>query len=208
MSDKIREEVDSEFAHMSYEQRDSIYRSRIMILENQGKKLDLIKVDMGPYASRIYKFDMFREGEHYMAGNDKLKFLHFNNDEANRKLSNRQAKMNRSRTVAVLALSPNAITKNAAMYASLPADGRLFVEMAVGVEKVSLDDNYNKTIGRDRSVGQMREMDLEVVGLTMNENHIFLHFAEYEGVKISVRLNRKTGFSTVVGKMDEPANKA
>jgi hypothetical protein len=51
-------------------------------------------------------------------------------------------------------------------------------------------------------------VELELLGITVNKDHIFLHFAEYEGVKLSVRVNRNTGFSTVVGKMNEPANKA
>lgn len=162
----------------------------------------LIKVDLGPYASRIYKFDLFSEGEYYMAGNDKLKFLHFNNDDKLLKMSNRQARLNRSRTVAVLALAPHTISKNAAAYAALTNGEQLFIPIAVGVATASLDDNYNRALGRDKSVKEMKEIDVQVIGISMNENHIFLHMEELDGVSISFRVNRKSGFSTVVGKMN------
>lgn len=165
-------------------------------------KPELIKADFGPYASRIYKFDLFSEGEYYMAGNDKLKFLHFNNDDKLSKMSNRQARLNRSRTVAVLALAPQTISRYAADYAALKADQQLLIPIAVGVAVASLDDNYNRALGRNLSVGEIKEVDVQVTGISMNENHIFLHMAELEGVNISFRVNRKTGFSTVVGKMN------
>ncbi len=169
-------------------------------------KPQLIKVDMGPYASQIYKFGLFDREEHYMSGNNALKFLHFNNDEKLNTLSmsKRQQKLKRSRTVAVLALSPHAIKQATAHYAAIKFenDESLYLRMAIGVEKVSLDDNYSKAIGRDKAVKKMQEVNMMIIGLTMNENHIFLHLMEYEGVELSLRLNRKTGFSTVVGKMD------
>lgn len=164
-----------------------------------------IEVDLGPYASKIYKFQLF--SEHYMSDNKALKFLHFNNDKDNKSLSRKQAKANKSRTVAILSLSPHSIVKNAVAYSGLGFGDTLFMQMAIGVEKVSLDDTYVKSIGRDKSVSKMQEVDLEVIGVNVNPTHIMLHFAEYEGINLTARLNRATGFSTIIGKMNGPVNK-
>ena len=137
-----------------------------------------------------------------------LKYLHFNNDQANRKLSKKQARANRSRTLAVLSLSPDEVKEHAANFSSLEIDTQYSIELSVGVAQTSLDDNYSRKIGRELSSSNLKTVELEVIGASINKEHIFLFFAEYEGVKLAVRVNRRTGFSTVVGKMNEPANKA
>lgn len=132
-----------------------------------------------------------------------LKFIHINNDETNRgntRLSSREKRQNRSRTVAVLALSPTAIRKLAMDYTKL-TDGQLFQQMAVGVQVVSLEDNYNKKIGRDLSVGQMKEVDLEVIEVVDKNGFIKIRFATHEQISLTVILNKKTGFSTVYGRL-------
>jgi hypothetical protein len=140
-----------------------------------------------------------------------LRYLHFNNDQANRKVSKKQARANRSRTLAVASLSTEEVKNCVLSFASAEADcgEQVFLRMLIGIAVASIDDNYNRKIGRQLSSEEMKEVNLEVVGVTINQDHTFLHFAEYEGVKLAVRLNRKTGFSTVVGKMnDQQANKA
>lgn len=136
-----------------------------------------------------------------------LKFLHFNNDQANRKLSRKQARLNQSRTFAAAALSADEIRAAASAFSSCLTEGQLYLKMAVGVVKVSLDDNYNRELGRILSTNSLQEINLEIIGITINQKHVFLNFAEYEGVNLSARLNRETGFSTIIGKMKESSSK-
>lgn len=56
---KIYDEVDAEFPYMSPEGRDSVVRSRLSIAKNAGKLPELIKVDLGPNASRKVKRQLF-----------------------------------------------------------------------------------------------------------------------------------------------------
>lgn len=168
------------------------------------KMPELIKADLGAYAGSIYKFTLFDNGEKYMEdknGNNVLKFLHFNNDEALKKMSNKQRRLNRSRTIAVLAVSPREIAKTAQSFAALGKDEDLYLQVTLGIAVASLEDNYSRETGRTQSVRSMDDVNLKVVGLTMNETHTFIHFHEYEGVSLSLRANRQTGFTTAVGKM-------
>lgn len=162
-------------------------------------KPNLIKADLGPYASRIYKFTLFDEEGYYME--NPLKFIHINNDEKNRnsKKSNKYKRLDRSRTVAVLSLSPNAIKKIATDYINSSED--LYILMTVGVQIVSLDDNYNKKVGRDLSVKQMKDVDLKVTGVGSNDDFITVTLETHENINLSLRLNKKTGFSTVYGRL-------
>ena len=138
-----------------------------------------------------------------------LRYLHFNNDQTNRKVSKKLARANRSRTLAVESLSLEEVKNCVANFSSTESGEQIFVRMIVGTAVASIDDNYNRKIGRELSSSEMKEVNLELIGVTVNQEHTFLHFAEYEGVKLAVRINRKTGFSTVVGKMNgEQANKA
>lgn len=196
---EIREEVNKEFAYLSDPERDAIIRSRLLIQQNQGKLSELIKVDLGPYASRIMKFTMYRE-EEYM--DNPLKFIHINNDETNRRknypLSLKDKRANRSRTVAVLSLSPTAVKK---LVAAFLAGEELYLDMTVGVQTVSLSDNYNKATGRDLSVKKMKKVALKVESVKIDDNFINVRLETHESVNLSIRLNKKTGFSTVFGRL-------
>jgi hypothetical protein len=163
----------------------------------------LTKVDMGPYASRIYKFGLFDDGEHYMEGNNALKFLHFNNTEMLQYDGYTKAHKQKmqSRTVAALALSPNAIRKTVADFLLLDAGQELSIPMAVDVTLVSLDDMYNRSVGREQAVRAMAEIDVKVVDIHANETHVYVNLAPIKGVALTLRLNRKTGFSSVLGKI-------
>lgn len=158
------------------------------------------KVDLGPYASRIFKFTLFNEGN-YME--NPLKFIHINKDSLLQSglLSQAQRKKNRSRTVAVLALSPHAVQHVVSDYASTSKGSFVTVRMAVGISLVSLNDNYSKSVGRDEAVKQMKEVDIKVKAVTMNDTHTTVVLEEHESVRLVLKVNRQTGFSTVYGDM-------
>lgn len=161
---------------------------------------DLIRVDMGPYASRLYKYDLWHDEEYRLDTSKGLKFLHFNLGNQ-KKLSKRRLKMLQNRTVAVLALSPQGIKQVSNSFVNLEGDATLFTPMAIGVALVSTDDNYNKSKGRDESVRDITEVDIEVLSINMTKTHIYVNLASYKGVNLTLRLNKKTGFSTVIGSL-------
>jgi len=165
-----------------------------------SKKPDLIQVDLGPYASRIYKFQLF--SEYYMSDNKALKFLHFNNSSLLNQARSKRFKLKyQSRTVAALALSPNSIMKTASDFLKLEAGKELHIPMAVGVTLVSFDDLYNRSKGRDEAVKSMAEIDVKVNSVNINETHVYINLAPVKGVELSLRLNRRTGFSSVLGQI-------
>lgn len=136
-----------------------------------------------------------------------LKYLHFNNDEANRKTSKKQARANQSRTFAIKALTEKQIKESLSVFIA-NTNYRTNIRLTIGLAKTSLDDNYNRSIGRDLSSSKMKHVDLDIESATVNNGYIFITFVEYEGVKLTARLNRLTGFSTFFGKMNGTANKA
>lgn len=163
-------------------------------------KPELIKVDLGPYASQIYKFMLFDDGEHYMADSNKiLKFLHFNTQYNQKKFSKQQLHAYQNRTVAALALSPHAIKQTARDFLALAPETELHIAMSVGVAFVSKNDNYSREIGRNESVKAMTEINLRVNSVNISPSHIYINLAAHQGVSLTLRLNKKTGFSAVTG---------
>lgn len=164
------------------------------------KKIELIKADFGPYASRLYKWDLFHDEEYRLDTSKGLKFLHFNSRASLKDLSKSSFRKNRNRTVAVLALSPQGVKKIATDYlAALAEDKDLYIPMTVGVSLVHREDNYSKAVGRDESVKKMADIDVQVVAMELNATHIYVRLAPVQGVSLTVRLNKKSGFSTVTG---------
>lgn len=161
----------------------------------------IIKVDLEQYASRLYKFDLFHDEEYRLYTSKGLKFLHFNQNFNLKELPKPTFRIWQNRTVAVLALSPTTITNAVSAFLTSPSDNNLLITMAIGVAFVSRDDNYSRKIGRDESVKKMVEIDLEVVAVNINKNHIHINLAPYQGIALVLRLNKKTGFSTVTGKI-------
>lgn len=162
----------------------------------------LIKVDLGPYASRLYKYDLFHDEEYRLESSKGLKFLHFNigtQGYGQKTFSKNMFRIWQNRTVAVLALSPQGIRKIASEFLANNADTEYFIPMAVGVAFVSRDDNYSRQIGRDESVKQITEIDLKVLEVSTNQPHINVRLAPHQGVQLTLRLNKKSGFSNVVG---------
>lgn len=163
----------------------------------------LIQVDLGPYASSIYKFQLFTE--YYMTDNKALKFLHFNNDQLNlEKRSKAYREALQSRTVAALAVSPHAVRRHIADYLALQAGQELLIDMVVGVTALSKDDNYSRKTGRDEAVKQMAEISVKVESVNMNDTHLYVNLAPVKGVSLTLRVNRKTGFSSVLGQITGP----
>lgn len=171
------------------------------------KLKELIKADMGPYASRLYKYDLFHDEEYRLDTTKGLKFLHFNmagkgHEPKKMKLrSKRMFKIWQSRTVAILALSSKGMKDTAQSFLDLvpEPDTQLYIRMVVGVSFVSADDNYSKKIGRDESVKSIKEINAEVKNVNINATHIDITLAPIEGVQLTLRLNKKTGFSNVIG---------
>lgn len=168
---------------------------------NKTDTSKLIKVDLGPYASRLYKYDLYNDEEYRLDTSKGLKFLHFNNEQVNKHMPKAVFRRYQNRTAAVLALSDNGVRKVAADFLALKADQELFIPMTVGVTFLSKDDNYSKKIGRDEAVKKMADIDLKVAGLVINETHIYVYLAPVQGVQLTLRTNKKTGFSTVTGKL-------
>lgn len=136
-----------------------------------------------------------------------LKYLHFNNDEANRKASKKQARLNRSRTLAVEPLTETQFRETLSVFiANSHGLYRTDMRLTIGVATTSLDDNYSRKTGREISESKTALVDLFVESATVTEEFILINFSEYEGVKLTARLNRLTGFSTFFGKMNGKAN--
>lgn len=143
-----------------------------------------------------------------MSDNNALKFLHFNNTEiiASRRPRSKISKQKeQSRTVAALAVSPHGIRKAMADFMLAEAGQEVTMPMAVGVTVVSFDDMYNRAKGRDEAVKQMTELDMKIESINANETHLYINLAPIKGVALTLRLNRKTGFSSVLGQIVGPA---
>lgn len=167
-------------------------------------KPQLTKADLGPYASRLYKYDLFNDEEYRLDSHKGLKFLHFNiaaQGADQKRFSKRQIHVWQSRTAAILALSSSGINNIAKSFFNLAPDSKLMIQIAVGVTFLSRDDNYDRQIGRDESIKQMKEIELEVEKVELNKTHVFIILAPYQGIRFRLRLNRKTGFSTVTGEL-------
>lgn len=131
-----------------------------------------------------------------MEDSNALKFLHFNNGNQ-KNLAKKQLKGAQSRTVAVLALSPHRIRK--IVEQSITSSEEITIPMVIGVTKVSQADNYSKAIGRVQSVKNMKEIDVAVKSIQVNNTHITIYLASVQGVSLNLRLTKKTGFSGVFG---------
>lgn len=136
-----------------------------------------------------------------MSGNNVLKFLHFNSQYNQKTFSKRMFHVWQNRTVAALALSPHAIKQAAQDFLNLAADEQLYIRTTVGVAFVSRDDNYDRKVGRDEAVKKMTDINLEIISINANATHVYLNMAPHQGVALTYRLNKRTGFSSVLGQI-------
>ena len=132
----------------------------------------------------------------------KIKFLHLNQEipkTVSRKFFNKM----QSRTVAVNIFMPEFIKFTAAAFLCHRPDSNedIYVRIFVGVSFVSRKDNYSKKIGRAESMKAMKEINLKVIGTVVTETHIFIKLESHQGISLNLRLNKKSGFSTVVGNL-------
>ena len=125
------------------------------------------------------------------------KFLHFNHHDLLRTASQKTKKKFQSRTLAVEAVSGDQIKNLAAKF--LVSNNPVPVPLTIGVTMCSFADNYCKATGREESLEKQVDVLLEMSGVTINDTHIFIHLRPYCGVELNLRLNKKTGFSTVTG---------
>lgn len=127
------------------------------------------------------------------------KFLHFN-VILHPKASLKQRKKYQSRTVAVDPLSSAEIQVLVQAFLTSSA-GQLVATTNVGVTMLSLKDRYSKAEGRKEATKRMTSVGLTVEGVEVTSTHIFVRLSEYKGITLLLRLNKATGFSTVVGSM-------
>lgn len=129
-----------------------------------------------------------------------LKFLHFN-IERQKEMSKGMLHLWQSRTVAALAIEPEEVQGLANQFLGTDPSKPIMARMAVGVTFVSKDDMYNRQTGRDQAVKNMEEIELEVVSVNVNSTHIYVNLEAYKGVSLTLRLNKRTRFSTIVGQL-------
>ena len=132
-----------------------------------------------------------------------IRYLHFNHSFSPR-TGSRFKKRFQNRTVAAQALQPDEVRLAALSfvnYAPGPGEGML-LDMKVGVTKLHPKDQYTKSIGRTAAVAAMKNVKLEILEIESNKTHIYISLAPHEGVKLTLRLNKTTGYSTVQGVLE------
>jgi hypothetical protein len=109
-------------------------------------------------------------------------------------------KLLQSRTVAVNSLTSQQVMVLAQDFLNL-ASGPQTVNLDIGVTFCSLKDKYSRKEGRTQALKRMSSATLEVTGVNVTETHIFVVLKEYRGITLALRLNKKSGFSCVVGSL-------
>lgn len=131
------------------------------------------------------------------------KFLHFNNHyilDQDRARSVR--KRFQSRTVAAEALSPDKVKALATAFIGKESfDEEIFAVLNVGITFLSFKDKYNKKTGRDEATTRMKPTELKVIGVVVNNTHIYVNLEALQGVSLNLRINKGSGFSTVTGEL-------
>lgn len=127
------------------------------------------------------------------------KFLHFN-ITLHPKASLKQRRKYQSRTVAVEPV-PAADIMTLVQAFLTSKGGQLPVTTKVGVTMLSLKDRYSKKEGRKEATARMAQVGLTIENVTITSTHIFVALSEYKGVTLVLRLNKDTGFSSVVGQL-------
>lgn len=126
------------------------------------------------------------------------KFLHFNLILP-KKATLKQRKKYQSRTAAVASVDAQQIRSIADAFSNAKETAIISVSLDVGVTLCSLKDRYSKKDGRNNAVAKMSKVLLDVNEILINRTHIFLSLTPHKGVALTLRLNKTTGFATVVG---------
>lgn len=128
-----------------------------------------------------------------------IKYLHFNNEEANKTLSKRMKRKRQSRTVAVRVLSKEQLTDLANNFLTREFGS---VVMDVGVTYLNPEDKvYNKAVGRSEAASKLTTSILEVVSVMKSATHTTVKLKELDGIELYLKLNRLTGLVSVFGTM-------
>lgn len=132
-----------------------------------------------------------------------IRYLHFNHNFSPR-TGNKFKKRFQNRTVAAQALQPDEIRLAALSFVNYtPGPGEnMLLSLKVGISKLHPKDQYTKSIGRAAATAAMKELQLEMIEIESNKTHIYISLAAYEGVKLTLRLNKTTGYSTVQGVLE------
>lgn len=124
------------------------------------------------------------------------KFLHFN-VALPPKASLKIRKQYQSRTVAVEPYSNQDIMMIAQDF--LNTDVPQNAHLKLGVTFCSLKDRYSKKEGRKQAIAKQAYEVLDVKGVQVTPTHVFIFLSEFKGITLVLRLNKKSGFSSVVG---------
>lgn len=108
-----------------------------------------------------------------------------------------------SRTVAAIPLSAPTVVNLAKEFIDVfykqPNPSHVMVGLNVGVAKLHPHDQYSKKNGRDAAVANIKNTLLRIIYVSVSSTHIFIELEKYQGVSLYLRLNLRTGFSTVTG---------
>jgi hypothetical protein len=128
------------------------------------------------------------------------KFLHFN-VPAEKGASLKERKKYQSRTAVVEPLSAQSVKDIASNFISTAGNVELSVALNLGVTLLSLKDRYSKKEGRAEATKRLKQVILDVKAVQITQNHIFVQLTEHRGITFILRLNKTTGFCTVVGSL-------
>jgi len=137
--------------------------------------------------------------EHFERKNKMTKFLHFNIQLGSR--SKKMRKQFQSRTVAADAPTSETVSNLANAYLGKVPGQDLFAYVNVGITFLSLKDMYNKETGRKEAVAKQKLEKFKITSVEATETHIFVRLEAIQGVALSLRTNKATGFTTVCGHM-------
>lgn len=159
-------------------------------------------VDAGPYLSQIYKHTIFREVD-FTDREDIVKFIHFNTPTVRKRLKGELYKKLQDRTVAILAPSAQKVYRIVEEYLENKDGTDFTVNMVVGVAFCNKQDQFSKEVGRDQAVSKLEDVSLTIESVKINNKHVYVDFKTYKGVNLAIRLNKSTGFTTILGEFPD-----
>jgi len=127
------------------------------------------------------------------------KFLHFNN-LLNYGSKNLKRKY-QSRTVAAEPFAHTQVINTAESFLRKTQEDEVYACLGVGVTFLSFKDRYNRKTGREEALKKLKMEKLKVVGVEVTPTHVFVRLEPFQGVKLSLRTSKVSGFSTVTGEL-------
>lgn len=136
-----------------------------------------------------------------------IRYLHFNHKLA-KSVSRDFRKRFQNRTVAALALDKGQIENIANAFIGFKPvfkDEQMYTRLGIGVAMLHPKDQYDKALGRNAAHVNMKEVNLEVKEVFITKTHIYVGLESYRGVRLKLRVNKVTGYSTVSGSLEGEA---